>query len=358
MNEAFNSVLDIGTSNNGTKEGKRLSFFNLIDVGMITGVTNGRCSVQSYKVVNGGIITYDDLELIYPGGVGNFNPEGMSCIVFFPAETVNLKDKTISTLKPYFSAFGGKVIPITVEGESNVKVGPNFDGSYCVSSKDISLRLSESKLSLSIQNKLSINGDASSLEIVMANGGTYLVCDYINNTVIQAHLNGGTPFYYDVLTATEHWIGHVGYKAMSHNDIKYDITKYVKTDFNFVEDFISTEQWIYIYKNDGSVLASLCIDNTGEIYVGTEEKITVEAKKDVTVNRDGTKLEVKNGKVVITGDLEVSGKTTITGMKTDVQKFFDDLTSALNSMYTLGSPATHNTDGGFKSNITLLRSKL
>lgn len=65
MNEAFNSVLDIGTSNNGTKEGKRLSFFNLIDVGMITGVTNGRCSVQSYKVVNGGIITYDDLELIY-----------------------------------------------------------------------------------------------------------------------------------------------------------------------------------------------------------------------------------------------------------------------------------------------------
>lgn len=326
MNEAFNSVLDIGTSNNGTKEGKRLSFFNLIDVGMITGVTNGRCSVQSYKVVNGGIITYDDLELIYPGGVGNFNPEGMSCIVLFPAETVNLKDKTISTLKPYFSAFGGKVIPITVEGESNVKAGPNFDGSYCISSKDISLRLSESKLSLSIQDKLSINGDASSLEIVMANGGTYLVCDYTNNTVIRAHLNEGTPYYYDVLTATEHWTGYVCTKTLE--EVDYNISQFTKEDFTVV----------------------LAFDDEGNITVVTEQ--------DITVDRDGTKLEVKNGKVVVTGDLEVSGKTTITGMKTDVQKFFDDLTDALSRMYTLGSPATHNTDGGFKSNIALLRSKL
>ena len=320
MNEAFNSVLDIGTNNSGVKEGKRLSYFNLIDVGMITGVVNGRCSVQSYKVINGRIITYDDLELIYPGGVGNFNPEGMSCIVFFPSETVNLKDKTISTLKPYFSAFGGKVIPITVESESSVKVGPNFDGSYCISSNDISLRMSESKLSLSIQDKLSINGDASSLEIVMANGGTFLVCDYTNNTVIRAHLNEGTPYYYDVLTATEHWTGYVCTKTLE--DVDYDISQFTKEDFTVV----------------------LAFDDEG--------KITVVTEQDITVDRDGTKLEVKNGKVVVTGDLEVSGKTTITGMSTDLKNFLTVLMSGLTPMYTLGSPATHQPDANYKSKMT------
>lgn len=320
MNEAFNSVLDIGTNNSGVKEGKRLSYFNLIDVGMITGVVNGRCSVQSYKVVNGRIITYDDLELIYPGGVGNFNPEGMSCIVFFPSETVNLKDKTISTLKPYFSAFGGKVIPITVEGESSVKVGPNFDGSYCISSNDISLRMSESKLSLSIQDKLSINGDASSLEIVMANGGTFLVCDYTNNTVIRAHLNEGTPYYYDVLTAEEHWTGYVCTKTLE--DVDYDISQFTKEDFTVV----------------------LAFDDEG--------KITVVTEQDITVDRDGTKLEVKDGKVVVTGDLEVSGKTTITGMSTDLKNFLTVLMSGLTPMYTLGSPATHQPDANYKSKMT------
>lgn len=224
------------------------------------------------------------------------------------------------------------MIPITVEGESNVKVGPNFDGSYCVSSKDISLRLSESKLSLSIQDKLSINGDASSLEIVMANGGTYLVCDYTNNTVIRAHLNEGTPYYYDVLTATEHWTGYVCTKTLE--DVDYNISQFAKEDFTVV----------------------LAFDDEGNITVVTEQ--------DITVDRDGTKLEVKDGKVVITGDLEVNGKATIsdtatiTGMKTDVQRFFADLTSAMNSMFTLGSPATHQMDGAFKSNLAILRSKL
>lgn len=358
MNEAFDSVIDVGTNNSGIKEGKRLSYFNLIDVGMITNVHNGKCSVQSYRIINGRIVTYDGLELIYPGGIGNFNPEGMNCIVFFPAETTDLKEKTVSTLKPYFSAFGGKVLPITVDGDTKVNIGPSFDGAFCFNSDDIALRISDKNIVLTIQDKVSINGDSTSLEIVLASNNLIMNIDNLTNTVIKTQLNDGTPFLYEFMSPTEHWIGHVGYKAMSDSSIKYDVTKYVKTDFNFVEDFLSTEKWIYIYKNDGSILASLCIDNTGEIYVGTEEKITVEAKKDVTVDRDGTKLEVKNGKVVVTGDLEVSGKTTITGMKTDVQKFFDDLTSALNSMFTIGSPATHQTDGGFKSNIAILRAKL
>ena len=327
MNEAFNSVLDIGTSNSGIKEGKRLSYFNLIDVGMITGVANGRCSVQSYKVVNGRIITYDDLELIYPGGVGNFNPEGMSCIVFFPSETVNLKDKTISTLKPYFSAFGGKVIPITVEGESNIKAGPNFDGSYCISSEDISLRISDSKLSLSIQDKLSMNGDAFSLEIVLANGGTFLVCDYTNNTVIRAHLNEGTPYYYDVLASTEHWTGYVCTKTLE--DVGYDIRQFTKEDFTVV----------------------IAFDDEGKITVTAGQEITVVTEQDITVDRDGTKLEVKDGKVVVTGDLEVSGKTTITGMRTDLKNFLTVLMSGLTPMYTLGSPATHQPDANYKTKM-------
>lgn len=350
MNEAFNSVIDIGTNNSGIKEGKRLSYFNLIDVGMITNVSNGKCSVQSYRVINGRIITYDGLELIYPGGIGNFNPEGMNCIVFFPSETTDLKEKTISTLKPYFSAFGGKVLPITVDGDTKINIGPAFDGSFCFDSGDIALRLSDKNIVFTIQDKISINGDGTSLEIVMAGNNLIIDINNTTNTIIKTQLNNGTPFVHEVDTPTERWVGYAGYKAMSHNDIKYDVTKYVKTDFNFVEDYLATERWIYIYKNDGSALASLCIDNTGEILVETAE--------DITVDRDGTKLEVKDGKVVVTGDLEVSGKVTVTGMKTDTQKFLDDLTSALNSMYTLGSPATHNTDGGFKANIATLRSKL
>lgn len=366
MNEAFEATLNVQTTGDDIVKGKDLSLFNIIDVGTITSVHNGVCSVQSYKIINGLNLVYTDLELIYPGGTGSYNPEGMSCIVFFPAEATNLREGTISSLKTYFSVYGGKVLPLSVAGDCDVKVGPSSDGSFSFESDKISITVSKENVFVLIDSGKSLNMlyDKDHLSISMFNGSLLFAFDTVTSTIRKSQFNNGTPFLYEFNSPTEHWIGHVGYKAMSHNDIKYDITKYVKTDFNFVEDFISTEQWIYIYKNDGSVLASLCIDNTGEIYVGTEEKITVEAKKDVTVNRDGTKLEVKNGKVVITGDLEVNGKATIsdtatiTGMKTDVQRFFADLTSAMNSMFTLGSPATHQMDGAFKSNLAILRSKL
>ena len=209
-----------------------------------------------------------------------------------------------------------------------------------------------------VKDNLSLYIDAANITASIYNGNIIMTYDVLTNTSRKTQLNSGTPFYYEYMSPTEHWIGHVGYKGMTHTDIKNDISKYQKTDFNFVEYLISTERWVYIYKNDGSILCSIGVDNVGQIYISTEDKVTLEAKGDVEVNRNGTKLEVKNGKVIVTGDLEVSGKTTITGMKTDVQKFFDDLTSALNAMYTLGSPATHQTDGGFKSNIATLRSKL
>lgn len=352
MNEAFEATLNVQTTGDEIVKGKELSLFNIIDVGTITSVHNGVCSVQSYKIINGLNLVYTDLELIYPGGTGSYNPEGMSCIVFFPAEATNLREGTISSLKTYFSVYGGKVLPLSVAGDCDVKVGPSSDGSFSFESDKISITVSKENVFVLIDSGKSLNMlyDKDHLAISMFNGSLLFAFDTVTSTIRKSQLNNGTPFLYEFNSPTEHWIGHVGYKAMSHNDIKYDITKYVKTDFNFVEDYISTERWLYIYKNDGSTLAGLCIDNTGEVLV--------ETKQDVTVNRDGTKLEVKNGKVVVTGDLEVSGKTTITGMKTDVQKFFDDLTDALSRMYTLGSPATHNTDGGFKSNIALLRSKL
>lgn len=361
MNEAFNAVVDVGTNNKGTNEGKRLSYYNLIDVGVITGVSEGRCSVQSYRIIGGREVIYEDLELVYPGGVGSTSPEGMSCIVLFPPEVTDLKEKTISTLKPYFSTFGGKVIPVNIDGECDVLVGSQFDGTYSMQSECVALTIAKNCFSLILTNgqdgqnklvRLSIKADNSSLKITMLNDTVLFSVDNTTNTIIKTQLNNGTPFVHEVDTPTERWIGYVGYKAMSHNDIKYDVTKYVKTDFNFVEDYLATERWIYIYKNDGSVLASLCIDNTGEIYVSTEEKITVEAKKDVTVDRDGTKLEVKNGKVVVTGDLEVSGKATITGMSTDLRNFLSVLMSGLTPMYTLGSPATHQPDSNYKTKMT------
>ena len=358
MNEAFDKVIEVKTVNNDTRKGKELSLYNLIDVGVITSVVNNRCCVQSYRVMDGRNIVYDSLELCYPGGMGSVNPEGMTCIVLFPPETTNLKDKTISVLRPYFSMMGGKVIPITVDGDCKVNAGPLFDGSFCFSSDLFNVRLAEDAVTISIGNGsiLSLKGDANSLSLSMFSNTVRFYYDNQAKKSAYMILNNGVPSYYEFHSYTEQWIGHAGYK--NFKDVQYNIMGYVKTDFNFVEDYLATERWIYIYKNDGSVLASLCIDNVGELYVSTEDKITVESKKDVTVNRNGTKLEVKNGKVVVTGDLEVSGKTTITGMKTDVQKFFDDLTSALSSMYTIGSPATHQTDGGYKSKIAVLRSKL
>lgn len=350
MNESFDKMIEVQTINHTSKKGKELSYYNLIDVGVITSVVNGRCNVQSYRMFDDRNIVYYDLELIYPGGIGSFNPEGMTCVVLFPPETTDLDKKTISTVKPFFSAFGGKVIPVTTYGDNITTLGPAPDGSFYVDNDLMKLRLSENQISLTVSDTLTIRGDAASIILTMNKGNIIYFLDNLTGNKIEVLLNNGTPFYYRFISKTEEWVGHTGYKAMTDNSIKNDITKYVKTDFNFVEDYLATERWLYIYKNDGSILASLCVDNTGEILVETAE--------DITVDRDGTKLEVKNGKVVVTGDLEVSGKTTITGMKTDVQNFFDGLTSALNSMFTIGSPATHQTDGGFKSNIAQLRSKL
>lgn len=350
MNEAFDKVLEVKTVNNDTRKGKELSLYNLIDVGVITSVVNNRCCVQSYRVMDGRNIVYDSLELCYPGGTGSANPEGMTCIVLFPPETTNLKDKTISVLRPYFSMMGGKVIPVTVDGDCKVNVGPLFDGSFCFSSELFNIRLAEDAVTISIGNGsiLSLKGDSKSLSFSMFSNTIRFYYDNQAKQSAYMILNNGVPSYYEFHSYTKHWIGHNGYK--NFKDVQYNILGYAEVDFNFVEYYINTEQWLYIHDRSGTQLCAIGIDNTGEILV--------ESAEDITVNRDGTKLEVKNGKVVVTGDLEVSGKTTITGMKTDVQNFFDVLTSALNAMYTLGSPATHQTDGGFKSSIAQLRSKL
>ena len=343
MNEAFDGMLEVQTINRGTKKGKELSYFNLIDVGVITSVTGNRCSVQSYRLLDERNVVYYDLELCYPGGTGSINPEGMSCIVLFPAETTCLKDRTISTLKPYFSVFGGKVIPLTTEGDCDVKAGPSFDKSYYFSSDSVTVRIAKDMFSMMIKDNLSLRITSSNVTISMNNGTLIMTYDVLNNKSIKMQLDGNKPFYYELMTPTEHWIGHVGYKNFNSSDIKGDVTKYQKTDFNFVEYYISTERWLYIYENDGSILARLCIDKTGEIFIETAE--------DITVNRNGTKLEVKNGKVVVTGDLEVSGKTTITGMSTDLKNFLSVLMSGLTPMYTLGSPATHQPDANYKTKM-------
>lgn len=343
MNEAFDKVLEVKTVNNDTRKGKELSLYNLIDVGVITSVVNNRCCVQSYRVMDGRNIVYDSLELCYPGGTGSVNPEGMTCIVLFPPETTNLKDKTISVLRPYFSMMGGKVIPITVDGDCKVNVGPLFDGSFCFSSELFNIRLAEDAVTIIIGNGsiLSLKGDANSLSLSMFSN---TVRFYYDNQVKQSAymiLNNGVPSYYEFHSYTKHWIGHNGYK--NFNDVQYNILGYVETDFNFVEYYINTERWFYIHDSNGTELCSIGIDNTGEILVTTSE--------DITVDRDGTKLEVKDGKVVVTGDLEVSGKTTISGMTTDIKNFLSVLMSGLTPMYTLGSPATHQPDANYKTKM-------
>lgn len=360
MNEAFDAVMNVQNTTQDDIRGKELSLYNLIDLGIITSVNDGRCSVQSYKIVNGMNLVYTDLELVYPGGTGSYNPEGMSCIVFFPAESTSLKEHTISSLKPYFSIFGGKVMPVSVDTDCAVKVGPSSEGYFSLESDEVSVTIENDDVLVLIDSGKMLNlfCNKDSMTISMLNNNLIIYEDTVNNKTIKAKLTNDVPLYYECITSSEHWIGHSCFKAMSDGSINYDIKNYVKTDFNFVESLTASSHIITVYNNSGTALCTFTQQNNGTITITTDETVTLNAKKDVTVNRDGTKLEVKSGKVIVTGDLEVSGKTTITGMKTDIQKFFDDLTSALNSMYTLGSPATHQTDGGFKSNIITLRSKL
>jgi len=344
MNEAFDKMIEIQTINNDTRKGRELALYNLIDVGTITSVSGNRCCVQSYRVMDGRNIVYDSLELCYPGGVGSVNPEGMTCIVLFPPETTNLKDKTISVLRPYFSMMGGKVIPITVDGDCKVNAGPLFDGSFCFSSDLFNVRLAEDAVTISIGNGsiLSLKGDANSLSLSMFSNTVRFYYDNQAKQSAYMILNNGVPSYYEFHSYTKHWIGHNGYK--NFKDVQYNIFGYVEVDFNFVEYYINTERWLYIHDSNGTQLCAIGIDNTGEILVETAE--------DITVDRDGTKLEVKDGKVVVTGDLEVSGKTTITGMSTDLKNFLTVLMSGLTPMYTLGSPATHQPDANYKSKMT------
>ena len=278
MNEAFDKVLEVKTVNNDTRKGKELSLYNLIDVGVITSVVNNRCCVQSYRVMDGRNIVYDSLELCYPGGVGSVNPEGMTCIVLFPPETTNLKDKTISVLRPYFSMMGGKVIPITVDGDCKVNAGPLFDGSFCFSSDLFNVRLAEDAVTISIGNGsiLSLKGDANNLSLSMFSNTVRFYYDNQAKQSAYMILNNGVPSYYEFHSYTKHWIGHNGYK--NFKDVQYNILGYVEADFNFVESYINTERWLYIYDSSGTELCSIGIDNVGQIYVSNEDKITVESK--------------------------------------------------------------------------------
>jgi hypothetical protein len=353
MNEAFDASLSVITDEAVTKNTKKLQSFNLIDIGTISSVTpDGRCSVDSFKFVNGVNIKYTSLELIFPGGLGTLNPSGMFGLVLFPAPITDLSQNAVTETKDYFSASGGKVIPIGLYNEESLKTGFDNSGNLCIYGDKLSMKIDDQSVRVDVNadtgNAMSIFADTNGVNISMCNGSILYQSSIVDGSEIIAHAANNKPFYFDKKVGEEHWIGHASYKTFQQRS--FDLANFVKTDFVFVEDFLLTERWLYIYADDGSAVASLCIDNTGEMLIETAE--------DITVDRDGTKLEVKNGKVVVTGDLEVSGKTTITGMKTDVQKFFDDLTDALSRMYTLGSPATHNTDGGFKSNIALLRSKL
>ena len=358
-NEVFNAFMNTQFMTESFKKGRDLMQYNLIDIGVITDVTDGKCTVQSFLVEDGKETVYTSLELVFPGNVGSYSPEGMLCLVLFPPEMTNLKENTISTLSPYFSAFGGKVIPIATIDECKVLVGPDENGAFNFESNKVKLTISDDELSLDLNlgTGMSLSCSDKGITAWLANSSIYISVDFttcVERKVVLSAENKPVQYHYSSLTET--WVGWYSWVAWNSTDKPID--SYIKTEFKFVNVFLPTEEQVLIHNTDGEQICCLIIDNTGELYVSTEEKITVEAKKDVTVDRDGTKLEVKNGKVVVTGDLEVSGKTTITGMKTDVQKFFDDLTSALNSMFTIGSPATHQTDGGFKSNIAILRAKL
>ena len=346
MNEAFDVSLSEITDEAITKDTKRLQNFNLIDVGTISSVTaDGRCTVDSFKFINGMNIKYTSLELVFPGGLGTLNPSGMFGLVLFPAPITDLSQNAVTETKDYFSSSGGKVIPIGLYGEESLKTGFDNSGNLCVYGDKLSMKIDDQSVRIDVNadtgNAMSIFADKNGVNISMCNGSILYQSSVVDGSEIIAHAANNKPFYFDKKVGEEHWIGHASYKTFQQRS--FDLANFVKTDFVFVEDFLVTERWLYIYADDGSAVASLCIDNTGEMLVETAE--------DITVDRDGTKLEVKDGRVVVTGDLEVSGKTTISGMTTDIKTFLSVLMSGLTPMYTLGSPATHQPDANYKSKM-------
>lgn len=328
MNSAFNATINIGTNSTSLKEGIKLAYFNLIDVGVITNVHGSRCSVESFKVTSGSAIIYDEIELVYPGGAGSVSPEGMTCIVLFPAEVTDLEDKTISLLEPFFSSFGGKAIPIST-GVPDVCVGPDFDGTYKINSDGVDFVVGKDFFTLSVDGMFYLSQTKDKIEARLLGGTVWLEVDKVTNSEMKMYLSGDTPYLFIKNTPTEHWSGHIGRKPIA--DVKYDMSQYTQEDFMFASVYTDTGHTLYVYKSDGTELAHITAGDTGDIHV----------------DRNGTKLDIVDGKVVITGDLEVSGKTTITGMSTDIQNFLNVLMSGLVPMYTLGSPATHKPDGNY-----------
>lgn len=313
-----------------------LTSFNIVDVGVITEYNGTTCTVQSTRTLPGQDIPieYTDVEVILTPG-SNSNIFQAYCVVFFPNSAHRFTDDTAPLISNAFSVTGAKALPIILPSVPKVTAGFTQTGEYnilgdgyCVAYREDSLlvRLTGGSIMFSEEGITAQIGCMNHL--IQPTGTTY------------TWITGDTGIVYFNKKGKEGtWTGCSNTYPDGKRPVTIDPTVYTPSDFLYSE--VSTaeqvtysvlDKFTFTLTKDGVPTATL---GSSSITMSTEE-VTITAPK---INLESENVLLNNSSM-------------------DIRTVVKECLAALSSMYTLGSPGTHNPDPGFKSTISQLSTGL
>lgn len=138
--------------------GRMLARFSIIDLGIITKVSNRFATVQTFRTLNGERIIYDNVEVLYLGTAGSAltaEVSGSLCLVFRPLTSI--EDCTtfhiVSGATPY-SRTGMKCLAISTGINSIIRTGYDMTGSYSISGTGYNFIFNKNDLQLTINDSV------------------------------------------------------------------------------------------------------------------------------------------------------------------------------------------------------------
>lgn len=326
-----------------------LTSFNIVDVGVITEYNGTTCTVQSTRTLPGQNIPieYTDVEVILTPG-SNSNIFQAYCVVFFPnsahrfTEDAEDTEDTSSISRNSFSVSGAKALPIILPSVPKVTAGFTQTGDYNILGDDYCIAYREDSLLVRLTGGsilFSDEGIATQIgcmnHLIQPTGTTY------------TWITGDTGIvYFNKQGKDGTWTGCSNTYPDGQRPVTIDPTVYTPADFLYSEvntaeqvTYSVLDKFTFTLTKDGVPTATL---GNSSVTMSAEE-VSIKAPK-ITLESNNISLD--------------SATVLLNNSSMDIRTVVKDCLAALSSMYTLGSPGTHNPDPSFKSKIAQLRTGL
>lgn len=313
-----------------------LTSFNIVDVGVITDYNGTTCTVQSTRTFPGQDIPieYTDVEVILTPG-SNSNIFQSYCVVFFPNSAHRFTKDTASITSNAFSVSGAKALPIILPSVPKVTAGFTQTGEYNILGDGYTVAYREDSLLVRLTGGsilFSEEGITTQIgcmnHLIQPTGTTY------------TWITGDTGIvYFNKQGKDGTWTGCSNTYPDGQRPVTIDPTVYTPADFLYSEvntseqvTYSVLDKFTFTLTKDGVPTATL---GNASVTMSTEE-VSIKAPQ---INLESEKILLNNSSM-------------------DIRTVVKDCLAALSTMYTLGSPGTHNPDPSFKSKISQLRTGL